>query len=97
VGRTGYERCKAKKARRGHTGELLMANKRILADCRYLWSVFVQRKCIIIEFPATVTSPLLRWRKGSNDALETAATFEILSKPKKPKIKAILYKICNGK
>jgi hypothetical protein len=43
-----------------------------------------------------VTSPRLKWRKGSNAANEGGHTLEIRNKPRKPKMNDILYKICRG-
>jgi hypothetical protein len=74
------------KAVRGQAGEFGAANNWIRADCRYLCNVFVHLKCTTMEFPDMDTSPRLRCLKGSKEALETAATFKILKRPKKPKI-----------
>jgi hypothetical protein len=47
-----------------------------------------------MELAVMVTSPRLKWRKGSNAANEGGQTLEIRNKPRKPKMNGILYKIC---
>jgi hypothetical protein len=96
VGRTGYERCNCKNELKGHTVELGMENNCIRADWRCFCKVFVHLRCMIMELAIIVTSPRLRWRRGSNAAKEGGHTLEIRSSLKKPRMKDILYKTCNG-